>query len=51
MELDLRISCTCHQAKIAICCQPPSVAPIAPDICTGGVFQHAESKFAISFAL
>ena len=27
---------TCHQAKIAICCQTPQVAPIASKICTWG---------------
>ena len=38
MELELKITCTCHRAKIAICCQTPLVAPIAPKICTGGFF-------------
>ena len=32
MELKLKITCTSHQAKIAICCQTPLVAPIAPKI-------------------
>ena len=36
MELEMKITCTCHQAKIAICCQTPLVAPIALKICTGG---------------
>ena len=36
MELELKITCTCHQAKIAICCQTPLVAPIASKICTEG---------------
>ena len=31
----LKILCTSHQAKIAICCQMPLVAQIAPKICTG----------------
>ena len=35
MELELKISCACHQAKIATCCQTPLVAPIAPKTCTG----------------
>ena len=51
MELELKITCTCHQAKIAICCQMPLVAQIASKICSGGFSQHAESKFAIRFAL
>ena len=34
MELELKITCTCHQAKIAICCQ----TPIASKICTQGGF-------------
>ena len=38
MELELKITCTCHQAKIAMCCQTPLVAPIAPKICAGGFF-------------
>ena len=38
MELELKIPCACHQAKIAICCQKPLVAPIAPKICTGEFF-------------
>ena len=38
MELELKITCTCHQAKNKICCQTPLVAPIAPKICTGGFF-------------
>ena len=50
MELKLKITCTCHQAKNKICCQTPLVAPIAPKI-SQRVFQHAESKFAIRFAL
>ena len=33
MELELKITCTCHQAKITICCQTPLVAPIALKIC------------------
>ena len=36
MELELKITCTCHQAKIAICCQMPLVAPIASEIAQGG---------------
>ena len=36
MELELKITCTCHQANIAICCQTPLVAPIAPEICFEG---------------
>ena len=38
MVLELKITCACHQAKIAICCQTPLVAPIAPKICTGRFF-------------
>ena len=34
MVLELKITCTCHQAKIAICGQTPLVALIAPKICT-----------------
>ena len=32
MKLELKITCTCHQAKIAMCCQTPLVAPIAPSL-------------------
>ena len=45
MVLELKITCTCHQAKNTICCQTPLVAQIAPKICTGG------SRFAIKFSL
>ena len=38
MELEMESTCTCHQAKIAICCQTPLVAPIALKICTWGFF-------------
>ena len=38
MELELKITCLCHQAKIAKCCQTPLVAPIAPKICSGEFF-------------
>ena len=38
MELEMKITCTCHQAKITICCQTPLVTPIAPKICTRGFF-------------
>ena len=38
MELELKITCACHQAKISICCQTPLVAPIAPKSCTAGFF-------------
>ena len=38
MELELKITCACHQAKISICCQTPLVAPIAPKFCTAGFF-------------
>ena len=47
--LPLQITCTCHQAKIAICCQTPQVTPIAPKFAIV-VFQHAGSKFALRFA-
>ena len=33
MELKLKITCTCHQAKIEKCCQTPLVAPMAQKIC------------------
>ena len=36
--LPLKITCMCHQAKIATCGQTPLVAPIAPKNCTGGFF-------------
>ena len=49
MVLGLKFTCMCHQAKFAICCQTPLVAPIDPKICSGG-FQHAESKCALRFA-
>ena len=45
MMFGLKIPCTCPQAKTAICLQTPLVVPIALKICTGGVFQHAVSKF------
>ena len=38
MVLGLKITCTYHQAKIAICCQTPLVVPISPSICTAGFF-------------
>ena len=38
MVLGLKITSTCHQTKIAICCQTPLVVPIAPKICTRGFF-------------
>ena len=37
MVLKLKITCTCHQAKIAICSQMPLVASIVPKICTPGI--------------
>ena len=45
MEHELKIICTCLQAKIAICCQTSLVAPIAQKIAQGA-FQHTESKFS-----
>ena len=44
MELELKITCTCHLAKITICCQTPLVAPIAPKICKG-VFNTLNPNF------
>ena len=38
MKLELKITCTCHQAKNTICYQTPPVAPIAPKICTWRFF-------------
>ena len=38
MELEMKITCACHQVKITICCETPPVAPIAPKICTEGFF-------------
>ena len=38
MELELKITCTCHQANTAICCQIPLVAQIASKICAEGFF-------------
>ena len=38
MVLEWKITCTCHQEKLEICCQTPLVAPIAPKVCTGGFF-------------
>ena len=43
MELELKITCTCHLAKITICCQTPLVLQ---KIEQGG-FELAESKFAL----
>ena len=34
--LPLQITCTCHQAKFAICCLTPQVTSIAPKICNRG---------------
>ena len=45
MELELKIPCACHQAKITICCQMPLVAPIAPKNCTGGFFSMLNPNF------
>ena len=50
MVLGLKFTCTCHQAKITLCCQTPLVAPIDQKICRGGVSYYAASKFAIRFA-
>ena len=36
MEIELKITCTRHQAKVAICCQMSLFAPIAQKICTLG---------------
>ena len=44
MELELNITCMCHQAKIAICFQTPLAAPIALKICTRGVFSMLNSN-------
>ena len=44
MELELKFTCTCHQAKIAICCQTPLVAPIASKICTGAFLNMLNSN-------
>ena len=38
MVLELKITYTCHQAKIAVCCQTPLVALFARKICTKGFF-------------
>ena len=38
MEPELKITCTCHQAKIERCCQTSMVAPIAQKNCTGRLF-------------
>ena len=38
MELELKITCTCHLAKTTICRKTPLIAPIAPKICTEGFF-------------
>ena len=49
MELELKITCTFHQAKIAICCQTPLVAPIAPKICTGVLFNMLNPNLPSDF--
>ena len=38
MELEMKLTCVCHQAKITICCQTPPNTPISPKICTRGFF-------------
>ena len=38
MELELKITCNCHQVTIAKCCQMPLVATIAPKVCIMGFF-------------
>ena len=38
MELELKITCTSHGAKIEICYQTPLAAPIAPKFTQGGFF-------------
>ena len=40
MMLELKITCTCHQAKIAMCCPLPLVVPIAQKNCTGNFSTH-----------
>ena len=45
MELELKITGTCHQAKIIICCQTPQVAPGAPNICARGFFNMLKPNF------
>ena len=38
MVLELKITCACHQAKIAVCCQTPLVALFARKIYSEGFF-------------
>ena len=45
MELEMKITCTCHQAKISICCQTPTVTPIAPKTCSWGFFNMLNLNF------
>ena len=47
--LGLKITCSCHQSKIAICCHIPLVVLIAPKIYSMR-FSDTE-KFAIILAL
>ena len=47
MELELKITCACHQAKISNATGCPNCSKNLHRV----VFQHAESKFAIRFAL
>ena len=46
MMVGLKITCTCHQAKLAICCQLPVVVSLLQKFAQG-IFEHAESKLAI----
>ena len=44
----LNITCTCHQAKDALCCQTTAGGTIAQKICTaegGGVLQNQKTIF------
>ena len=42
MVLGLKITCTCHPAKIAVCCRTPLDVPIAPKTCTEGISTWAD---------
>ena len=51
MELELKITCTCHQAKNRNMLSNAIGCTNCSKNLHKGVFQHAESEFAIRFAL
>ena len=49
MELELKITCTCHQANITICCQTPLVAPLLHPSISSGSYGLLDSESTTQF--